>query len=147
MRSSRRKLHPQWMITPLIYSFTLSLYFLRPKHISHSIDSLSKLHGKRPVTTSASLCIQTGLPILTIQVLNTKVCFIDIWYISLTSVHYNLEHGLVIVTKSFSPLNLDYTVSFLKVQIRSDATSYTIPNTVYLSCALNWAKLVWTGHS
>ena len=46
---------------------------------------------------------------------------------SLTSVHYNLEHELAIVTESFSPLNLYHTTSFVKVQIRSDATSHAIP--------------------
>ena len=30
-----------------------------------------------------------------------RVCFLDIWY---TSVHINLEHGLAILTESFSPL-------------------------------------------
>ena len=82
---------------------------------------------------------------LIIQVPNTRVCFKDIWYISLTSVHYNLEHELV--TESFSPLNLDHTTSFLKVWTRSEVTSHAIPNTVYFLCTLNWAKLVWTGHS
>ena len=73
------------------------------KHELHSIDSLSKLQiqSERLVMMSVSLCTQTGLCYLTIQVLNTRVCFIDIWYTSLTSVHYNLEHGLVSVTESF----------------------------------------------
>ena len=61
---------------------------------------------------------------------------------SLTSVHYNSEHGLVIVIESFSLLNLDYITSFVKVQTRSEITSYAIPNTVNLPCVLNWAKLV-----
>ena len=52
------------------------------------------------------------------------------------SVHYNLEHGLATLTESFSPLNLNYTTSFVKVQI-----SHTIHNTVYLPWTLNWAKL------
>ena len=37
----------------------------------------------------------------TIQVLDTRVCFLNVWY---TSVHINLEHGFVILTESFSPL-------------------------------------------
>ena len=74
----------------------------------HSIDSLSKLHSKRPVTISASLHTQTGLHCSTIQVLNTRDT-------SLTLVHYNLEHGLAIITESFSPLNLNHTTSFVKV--------------------------------
>ena len=84
---------------------------------------------------------QTGSHCLTIQVLNTRVCFIDSWYISLTSLHYNLEHGLVTVTESFSLLNLDYTISFVKVQTRSDVSSHTIPDTVYLPCTINWYEL------
>ena len=39
-----------------------------------------------------------------------------------------------IVTESFSPLNLDYTTSLVKVQIRNDMTSHAIPDTVHLSC-------------
>ena len=63
-----------------------------------------QIQSKRPVTTSASLHTQTGLHCLAIQVLNTRVCFIIIWYTSLTSVHYNLGHGLAIVTESFTVL-------------------------------------------
>ena len=86
---------------------------------------------------SASLHPQTGLRHLTIQVLNTRVWFLDIWYTPVTSIDYNLEHGVAIITESFRPSNLNYTTSFVKVQIRSDMTSYAIPDTVYLSCALN----------
>ena len=75
---------------------------------------------------SVSLHTQTGLHHLTIQVWNTGAYFIDIWCTTLTSVHYNLEHGLAIITESFSPLNLNYTTSFVKVQI-SDTTGHTIP--------------------
>ena len=96
---------------------------------------------------SVSLHTQTGLHCLIIQVLNTRVCFINIWYTLLTSVHYNLEHGLGIVTESLSPLNLDYTISFFKVQARSHVTSHAMPDTVYLPCTLNWSKLVWTGYN
>ena len=42
--------------------------------------------------------LSTGLHCLTIQVLNTRVYFRDIWYTHLTSVHYN-----------------GYTTSFVKV--------------------------------
>ena len=55
---------------------------------------------------------------------------------------YNLEYGLAIVRESFSPLILDYTTSFVKVQMRSDVTSHTILDTVYMPCTLNWSKLV-----
>ena len=70
---------------------------------------------QRLVMMSASLCTQSGLHCLTIQVLNIRVCFIDIWYTSLTSIQYNLEHVLAIITESFSPLNLDHTTSFVKI--------------------------------
>ena len=40
----------------------------------------------------------------TIQVLNIRVCFLNVWYTSPTSVHINLEHGLVTLTEGFSPL-------------------------------------------
>ena len=96
---------------------------------------------------SASLCTQTRFNCLTIQVLNTRACFIDIWYTFLTFVQYILEYGLAIVIESFSPLNLDYTTSFVKVWTRSDMISHAIPDTVYLPCTLNWFELVWTGHS
>ena len=52
---------------------------------------------------------------------------IYIWYTSLISVHYNLDHGLAIVTESFSPLNLNYRTSFVKVWIRNDIPSHAIP--------------------
>ena len=100
---------------------------------------------QRLVTMSVSLHTQTGWPNLTSQILNTWVHFIDIWYTSLTSVHYNLEHELAIVTESFS--NLSYTTSFANIWIRCDATRQAVPDIVYLPCALNWAKLVWTGPS
>ena len=63
----------------------------------------------------ASLCTQTGLHNHTIQVLNIRVYFIDIWDTSQTSLHYDLEFGLAIVTESFSPINLDHPTSFVKV--------------------------------
>ena len=81
---------------------------------------------------SASLHTETGLPNLTIQILNTRVHFIDIRYTPFTSVHYNLEHGLAIVTGDFSPLNLNYTNSFVKVQIRSDAPSHAISCNIFV---------------
>ena len=110
------------------------------KHELHSIDSLYNLESKRLVTMSVSLCTQTGLHCLAIEVLNTSVCFIYIWHTSLTSVHNNLEHGLVTVTESFSLLNLNYTTSLVKVWIRSDMTSHAIPNTMYMPNTLNWAN-------
>ena len=98
---------------------------------------------QRLVIKSVSLHTQTGVFNLSIQVLNTRVHFIDIWYDSLTSVHYNLEYGLVITTESFSPLNLNYTISFVKVQIRSEATSHAIPDVMCTELGktgLNWPQ-------
>ena len=86
---------------------------------------------------SASLHTQTWLHNLTIQVLNIIVWYLDIWYTSLTFVHYNLEYGLAIVTESFSSLNLYHTTSFVKVWIRSDIPSYAIPDAVYFPATLN----------
>ena len=102
-----------------------------------SFDSMYKLQSKGLVMMSVSLCTRTGLHHLTIQVLNARVC-----YTSLTSVHNHLEHGLVNVTESFSPLDLNYTTAFVKAQTKIDVTSHVIPDTVYLPCTLNWAKLV-----
>ena len=122
------------------------LYFLIPKQILHSINSLYNSQSKRLVTMSVSLCTPTESPFLTFQVLNTSVCFIDNWCTSVTSVHNNLEYGLAIVTESFSPVNLDYTTSFVQVSTRSDMTDYAIPNHVYLPCTLSWFQLVWSSH-
>ena len=97
---------------------------------------------QRLVKMLESLCTQTGLHCLTSQILNTRVWFLDIWYTPFTSVQYNLDHGLAIIT-----LSLNYTTPLVKIWIRSDMPSSTIPDTVYLPCALNWDKLVWTGHS
>ena len=66
----------------LVYTYTSNysnlILFTDYKHVSHSIDSLTKLQSKRLVTMSVSLHTQIGSPCLTIQVLNTRVCFIDI---------------------------------------------------------------------
>ena len=102
---------------------------------------------QRLVTMSESLYIQTGLLNLTTQIPDTRVWFLDLWYTSFAYVHYALEHGLASITDSFNPLNMNYTTSLVKVWIRSDMTSHTIPDTVYLLYTLNWAKLIWTGHS
>ena len=85
---------------------------------------------------SVSLCNKTGLHCLIIQVLNTRVWFLNIWYTSLTSVHSNLEHELAILTESFSPLQSELhnlPSSLIEVQIRSDVTSYAIP-----FCHMHW---------
>ena len=73
-------------------------------HVSHFHWLNAQVMNTRLVIMSASLCTQTGLHCLIIQVLNTRVWFLNIQYTSLTSVHSNLEHGLAILTESFSPL-------------------------------------------
>ena len=131
VHSSKSNKHPvvnsNWKMSPFGLLFDTNFIFLDPNMNYISFNSLYKLQSKRPVTMSVSLGTQTGLHCLTIQVLNTRVCFMDIWCTSLTSVHYNLEHGLAIVTESFSPLDLDYKTSFVKVKTRSDVTNHAIP--------------------
>ena len=58
----------------------------------------------RLVTMSVSLHTQTVSCCLTIQVLNTRVYFLNLILTCLTPVHSNLEHGLVIPTESLNPL-------------------------------------------
>ena len=70
----------------------------------HFPGLLVQITESRLVTMSVSLHTQTGLWCLTIQVLNIRVCFLNIWYTSLTSVHSNLAHGLAILIENFSPL-------------------------------------------
>ena len=65
----------------LVYTHT-SIYsnlilFYDSKYVTHSIESLHKLQGKRLVTMSVSLHTQTGSPFLTGHVLNTRTCFLD----------------------------------------------------------------------
>ena len=124
------------------YFFNTWFISLDPKRYYILLTPCTNYRAKRLVMMSVSLCTQTGLHYLTIPVQKTRVCFIDIWYTSLTSVHYNLMYGLAIVTESFSPLDLDYTTSLVKVQIRSYMTSNTILDSVYLPYTLNWLKLV-----
>ena len=121
------------MSTTCLHSY-ISIYselilFTDSKHELHSIDSSYKLQiqSKRLVTILVSYHTKTGLCCLTIQVLNIRACFIDIWSTFLIYVYNNLEHELAIIAESFSPLNLNYTTSFVKDQTRSDATSHDIP--------------------
>ena len=72
-----------------------------PQYLLHFRWPYVQFMNTRLVTMSVSLCTQTGLHCLIIQVLHTRVWFLNA---SLTSVHSNLEHGLAILTESFSPL-------------------------------------------
>ena len=62
---------------------------------------------------------KAGLHYLIIQVLHTRVWFLNIRYTSLTSVHSNLEHGLAILQRALVHSNLNYTTSLVEVQSRS----------------------------
>ena len=124
---------PNWKMSPFGLLFDTKFISLAQTHIT--------FQKQRLLTMSVSLHTQTGSPSLTIQIINTRVCFISIWCASLTSVHYNLEHGLVTVVESISPLNLDDITSFFKDWTRSDTTSHTIPDTIHLPCTLNWLEL------
>ena len=73
-------------------------------HVSHFCWLEVQVMNTRLVMMSVNLCTQTGLHCLIIQVLHTRVWFLNIWYTSLTSIHSNLEHGLAILTERFTPL-------------------------------------------
>ena len=91
---------------------------------------------------SVSLCTQTELPNLTIQVLKYKSPLHRYnSYTYLTSIYYNLELGLAIVIESFSLLDLDYITSFFKLQIRSDVASHAILILSICQTGLNWPQL------
>ena len=86
-----------------IYSNLILFHYFKI-HVSHFWWLDVQVMNTRLVMMSTSLHTQTGLHCPIIQVLNTRVWFLNIWYTSLTSVHSNLEQGLVILTESFSPL-------------------------------------------
>ena len=71
--------------------------------LNYSLSNLI-LSSQRLVTMSVSLRTQTVLHCLILQVLNIRVCFQMLDTMPFTSVHSNLEHGLAILTESFSPL-------------------------------------------
>ena len=85
------------------------------------------------------------ITLFTIQVLNI-VCFLNIWYTSLTAIHSNLEHGVVILTESFSPLKSELHNHPWWIQNEKCGPSYTI--CFYIMCTqldptgLNWFQLV-----
>ena len=91
--------------------------------------------SQRLVTTSASFCTQTGLHCLILQVLNTKSLLLKC---SFTSVRSNLEHGLVTLTESFSPLESELHNLPCWSPKQKCALSYTIPfYTMYTTTRLN----------
>ena len=100
-----RLIRIQRLVYPLTLSFIPNMMLLkRFPHIHITLNnSLGNtiIPSQRLVTTSASLRTQTGLCHLILQVLNIKSLLPNG---SVTSVCNNLEHGLVTLTESFSPL-------------------------------------------
>ena len=90
----------------LIHSYLLQLDIIKwfQIHVSHFCWLNAPFMNTTLVMMSVHLCTQTGLHCLIIQVLNTRVWFLNIRYTSLNFVHSNLEHVLAILTESFSPL-------------------------------------------
>ena len=87
---------------------------------------------------SASLRTQTGLHCLILQVLNIKSLFLTAWYNPFTSVHNNLEHGLVTLTESFSPLKSELHNLPCWSPKQKCVLSYPIPfYTMYTTTRLN----------
>ena len=117
-----------------------------PIHISHLNNSLSKIliPSQRFVTMSVSLCTRTVLHCLIIQVLNIKSLFPK--YFSHFCNH-NLEHGLAILTESFSPLrsSLHNLSCWSPKQKWHDKPCY--PWYCLLGMCNNWQELVWASHN
>ena len=61
------------------------------------------------------------------QVTNTRVCFLNVWFTSLTSVHGNLEHGLAALTESFCPLESELHNHFHRHPNEKCMHSYVVP--------------------
>ena len=98
----------QWLVYTHTFPFIPTWYYFRipmiPKYVLCSHWLYAQFMNTRLVMMSVSLCTQTELHCHIIQVLNTRVWFLNIWYTSLTPVHSNLEHQFTILTESFSPL-------------------------------------------
>ena len=93
----------QQLVYTHIFSFIPTWHYFQI-HVSHFHWLNAQFMNTRLVTMSANLHTQTALHCLIIQVLNTRVWFLNHQYTSLTSVHSNLEHRLTTLTESFSPL-------------------------------------------
>ena len=135
-------------MSTLVYTntpiYSRLILFANSKHVLHFLDSLYNYSVKSDNNVSKF----THSNWITLSYYSSpkhKILIPSSQYTYSTPVHYNLEHGLEIITESFSPLNLNYTTSLVKVWIRSDTTSHTIPDAVYLPCVLNWPKLVCAG--
>ena len=102
--------------------------------------------SQRLVTMSANLRTQTGLCCLILQVLNIKSLFPNcLNTILFTSVCNNLEHGLVTLTESFSPLESELHNLPCWSPKQKCALSYAIPfYTMYTTTRSSWFDLVPT---
>ena len=68
--------------------------------------------------------------------------------IPVTSVHKNLEHGLVTLTESFSPLKSELHNLPCWSPKQKCVLSYVIPfYTMYTTTRSSWFDLVWASHS
>ena len=115
--------------------------------LNHSLSNWI-ISSQRLVTMSVSLRTQTVLPCLIIQVLNTRVWFLND---SLTSVRSNLERGLAKLTESFSPLrSVLHNLSCWSPKQKC-ILSHMIP--FYITCikpdqtSSHWPQLVPTNQS
>ena len=127
----------QWLVCTHTFPFIPNWCYLIISMIPQYLLSFHWLYAQsmnsRLAMMSASLRTQTGLHCLIIQVLHTRVWFLNIRYTSLTSVHSNLEHGLAILTESFSPLrSVLHNLSFwsLKQKSTSIDTQYNFLTSV-----------------
>ena len=93
-------------MTCLHFHILISSKYDIPKYILCFRWLYAQFMNTRLVMMSVSLHTQTVLHCLIIQVLYTRVWFLNVQHTSLISVHTNLEHGLAILTESFSPLKL-----------------------------------------
>ena len=127
-----RLIRIQWLVLPS-HTFIYSNLMLCNKSkiqvshksitLNHSLSNLI-ISSQRLITISVSLHTRTVLSCLIIQVLNTRVWFLNV---SLTSVHSNLEHRLAILTESFSPLrSVSHNLSCWSLKHKC-TLSYAIP--------------------
>ena len=117
--------------------------------LNNSLVNTIIFPSQRLVTTSANLRTQTVLHCLILWVLNIKSLFPKcLSTILFTSVVTNLEHGLVTLTESFSPLESELHNLPCWSPKQKCALSYAIPfYTMYTTTSSRWSDLVWAGHS
>ena len=117
--------------------------------LNNSLGNTIIFPSQRLVTMSASLRTQTGLHCLILQVLNIKSLFPNcLNTILFTSVVTNLEHGLVTLTESFSPLESELHNLPCWSPKQKCALSYAIPfYTMYTTTWLNWFSPASASHS